>query len=75
MKPLLRIDAKYDIQLAVANAVEHIIKDQPIYRSCLNCIKFNEKAELCNLYNQRPPARVIAYSCGDKWEDVREIPF
>jgi hypothetical protein len=73
MKPTLRIDALYDVQTALYNAIHAL--DQPLYKSCLNCIKFNEKAELCNLYNQRPPARVIAYSCGDKWEDVKEIPF
>lgn len=73
-KAQLRLDAKYDIQSAVTNAVMHIIKDEPIYRSCLNCDKFNEKQELCKLCNQRPPARIIAYAC-PKWENDKEIPF
>ena len=71
-KPTLRIDATYELQAALNAAIQSL--DQPLYRSCLNCIKFNEKAELCALCNQRPPAKVIAYSC-DQWEDVKEIPF
>jgi len=70
--PKLRIDALYDIQTALYNAIRAL--DQPLYRSCLNCMKFNEKAELCALCNQRPPAKVIAYGC-DQWEDVREVPY
>jgi hypothetical protein len=70
----LRIDAKYDIQSAVANAVINIIRDDPIYRSCLNCMYFNEQAELCSKYNQKPPARIIAYAC-PTWENQDEIPF
>lgn len=47
---------------------------EPIYESCLNCDNFNEKDELCKLYNKRPPARVIAYGC-PLWKDAYEIPF
>lgn len=75
MKPkaILRPDAKYDIRLAASNAVEHIIKDNPIYQNCLNCLHFNEEKEICKLYYLRPPAKVIAYGC-PLWEDI-EIPF
>lgn len=73
MKPQLRVDATYDLQAALNAAIANL--DQPLYKSCLNCLKFNEKAEICNLYNQRPPARVIAYSCGEQWEDLQGIPY
>ena len=72
IKPKLRIDATYDLQAALNIALQNL--DQPLYKSCLNCLLFNERAELCNKYNQRPPARIIAYGCKD-WEDIKEIPF
>lgn len=42
-------------------------------RTCINCLHFDEPAEVCRRYdNQRPPARIIATGC-DGHED--EIPF
>jgi len=43
-------------------------------RSCISCHNFDEKTELCKLYQQRPPARVIAMAC-ESYEDIDEIPF
>lgn len=43
-------------------------------KSCLNCSHFDEKAELCVKFQQRPPARVIAFACPE-YEDCDEIPF
>jgi hypothetical protein len=40
---------------------------------CLHCDRFDEKTEKCSLYNARPPARVIALSCGKEW--MMLIPF
>ena len=37
-------------------------------RSCLVCKNFNEEKELCKLYNQRPPVRIIVNGC-EKFED------
>lgn len=62
----LRVDAFYQLR-------ELVEKLKPIYKSCLNCENFNEEKEICKKYNQRPPARVIAYACKD-WDDL-EIPF
>lgn len=41
-------------------------------KTCLNCERFTEAAELCGKWNARPPARVIATGCEDH---VDEIPF
>ena len=42
-------------------------------RTCLTCDHFREtKGEVCGLYNQRPPARIIAFGC-PSYEN--EIPF
>lgn len=42
-------------------------------RSCLNCTRFNEQREVCILYVQRPPAKVIAKGCSE-WDSI-ELPF
>lgn len=42
-------------------------------RSCLNCTRFNEQSEVCILYNQRPPARIVAKAC-ERWESI-DLPF
>lgn len=74
MKPKLRIDAHYDLASAITNAIETVAKQNHIYQSCLNCLNFQEQKELCSLYNQRPPAKVIAFGC-ESWDDKDEIPF
>lgn len=74
VKPKLRIDAYYDIQCAIESALHKIANENHIYRSCINCIHFREKTELCNLANQRPPARVIVFGCKE-WMDKDQIPF
>ena len=73
-KAVLRTHAKYDLQSAVIGAVANVLENEPVYRSCMNCFRFNEHVELCNLCNMRPPARIIAYGC-PKWEDIEDIPF
>lgn len=42
-------------------------------RSCLNCTRFNEQTEVCVLFDQRPPARIVAKAC-ERWESF-ELPF
>lgn len=42
--------------------------------SCINCVSFNEPIEICNKWNIRPPARVIAFGCPDYF-DAEEVPF
>jgi hypothetical protein len=42
-------------------------------RSCLNCTRFELEREVCILYDQRPPARIIAKAC-ERWESL-ELPF
>ena len=41
-------------------------------KTCLTCDNFNERQEICLTYNQRPPARVIAFGCPAY---LNEIPF
>ena len=40
-------------------------------RSCLQCLHWDDKKEICKTFNQRPPAKVIVEGC--KYHDF--IPF
>jgi hypothetical protein len=48
---------------------------EEVVKSCLSCDTFNEETEVCSKFNARPPARVIAFSCGDYANINEEIPF
>lgn len=41
-------------------------------KTCLRCSHFNESTEICGMYAQRPPARVITFGC-EHFDE--EIPF
>ena len=42
-------------------------------KTCITCDHFDQRGEVCNLYNKmRPPAKIIAFGC-DSYEN--EIPF
>lgn len=61
-------------QIADASLIIHQeMLDRQVFRSCLNCDAWNEKTESCSLFNIKPPARVIVFSCGEQW--LGEIPF
>lgn len=45
-----------------------------LHATCLSCLNFDEKAEYCNKFSARPPARVIAFSC-ESYDDNDDIPF
>lgn len=41
-------------------------------RTCLNCERFDEPTEMCEKFQARPPARIIAHGCDEHEE---EVPF
>lgn len=41
-------------------------------KTCIRCCHFDEQAEHCLKFKQRPPARIIVLGCGEFEE---EIPF
>lgn len=43
--------------------------------ACINCKHFDETTELCSKFQSRPPARVIAMSCGTHYEDKNDVPY
>lgn len=42
--------------------------------SCISCTAFHEQTEICETYNARPPARIIAFGCSS-YRDKDDIPF
>jgi hypothetical protein len=50
------------------------VKHADLFRSCINCVGFDEPSEICKRYKQRPPARIIANGC-DNYDDTNDIPF
>lgn len=52
--------------------------DCSFFHSCIDCVNFDEKNELCKIAKARPPARVIVYGC-DSWFNPAkaddDIPF
>jgi hypothetical protein len=75
MKRKVRKEASVEFHHAIIEASYNAIETATDpFANCLNCLNFNENKEICNLYNQRPPARVIAYGC-PQWIDIMETPF
>lgn len=71
-KPKLRKEAEIEL----LSKIQSVLSKASPFQSCLNCDNFNEQTEICKVWNARPPAKVIAFSCGtDKYDDNEEIPF
>jgi hypothetical protein len=47
----------------LVRSILETIQKARLYRSCITCTRFDEPNEQCQLYQQRPPARVIAMGC------------
>lgn len=71
--PVLRTESVENLKQAIVRLVDRNRVGYP-YKNCLNCLSWNEGAELCKKFNARPPAEIIVYSCPDH-EDNDEIPF
>ena len=69
-KPTLRLEAHLNLK----STLERVFKESFPFQSCINCLHFNEKEEICKLYKARPPARVIVFGCSS-YADVDEVPF
>ena len=58
---------KYDVPSMLKLAQK--IHEMRVIPSCMTCNNFEEETEHCRLFQQRPPARVIAYGC-EYWDDL-----
>lgn len=76
MKPKFRKEAEIDLQSAITFAIWAQLNRKDIYpfQSCLSCIHFKEQTEICNLANQRPPAKIIVFGC-NSYVDNQDVPF
>lgn len=73
IKPQIRDCVSY----AAHTAIELLLQgtdQRGAMKSCINCHKFDEATEMCQMFKARPPARVIAFGC-DRHDDIDEIPF
>lgn len=48
------------------------MEDLGVFRSCLTCDFWEQTNEICGMFKQRPPARIIVLGCS---EHSDEIPF
>lgn len=39
------------------------LQDEGYLDNCTTCMHWNETKEMCNKFNQRPPAKVIVQGC------------
>lgn len=69
----LRSDVSHELHLLLSRALMGA-DGKGATMSCINCTNFDESTEICKKYLQRPPARIIAYSC-EAHEDANDIPF
>ena len=76
MNTELKIDVPIntkELSVLAASALHEQLIQSEIFRSCINCASFREDTQICTLYNQKPPAKTIVFSCGVGW--VADIPF
>lgn len=77
-KPVIRKEASVEYRYKLVQAAyETLEKNSDKYfpfQSCINCKNFSEPDELCLLYEQRPPVRVLVFGC-PSYDDIGDIPF
>ena len=75
MRKLRKTAEVHDIRYAIQVSVTNALSATDLYQSCLTCKRFNQNSEICGLYNQRPPARIIVNACKDYVDVEDDIPF
>lgn len=71
--PILRSESLENLKQSVVRLFDRNRVGYP-YKNCLNCLNWNESADVCKKYNARPPTEIIVYSCPEH-EDNDDIPF
>jgi hypothetical protein len=61
------------VQLASDAFHEHLVEAQ-VFRTCLNCEKYDKQVDICTHYKAKPPAHVIVFSCKTS-AYVKDVPF
>ena len=68
--PILRQEVWLNLQTDLVKTITR----SNIFQNCLNCMHWKNAEDKCGLYNAKPPAVIIVYSCPD-YKDDGEIPF
>lgn len=68
---VLQMNNRQDLLNKLALGFTEYMMQTGYFCTCLNCHNWNDKQEICKLYNQRPPARVIVSGC----ESHEDVPF
>jgi hypothetical protein len=75
IEPILRHDYEKALRKVLDVLTSKEYPESPV-KSCINCVHFLEQNYWCRKFNLVPPARVIAYSCGEEgYLDNDDIPF
>lgn len=76
MKPIVRAIPHGDLYSTINEAIRKFIvnSNNNPFQNCLNCIHWKQKEDKCGLYNAKPPAEIIVYSC-PSYTDIEEIPY
>lgn len=71
MRPM-RKDAAREIAVDLASSMIEALSRTDPFPNCITCRHFNEAHSYCVRYSGNPPARTIAYSCGEGYEDAND---
>lgn len=69
--PKLPDDLRAKLAEALVSTTERWVAAR---RTCVTCQAFNIGDEICDKFNARPPAKIIAYGCVEYFGDD-DIPF
>lgn len=51
----------------------NVLHAEGCFQNCTKCFYWKTEKEICNKFNQRPPARIIVKGC--QYFELDEIPF
>lgn len=63
------------IELRELSATLEKTPAEELHVSCVNCTNWHQIEEYCMKYQQRPPARIIAFACPDWFNLDEDVPF
>lgn len=71
--PTANLLSAREIDSIAQQLADHLRRKAGVRLTCVECYQFDHHSEVCNMFRQRPPARVIAFGCEHFESD--DIPF
>jgi len=53
--------------------IDNLLRNE-LYQNCLNCLHWKETDDLCGLYKEIPPPKIIVAGC-ETYRDIDDIPY